>query len=42
VLFLLRGEGENASIAAISSGALFAAVAMAAVAPRLDQLMVST
>jgi 4-amino-4-deoxy-L-arabinose transferase-like glycosyltransferase len=42
VLFLLRGEGENASIAAVSSGALFAAVAMAAVAPRLDQLMVST
>lgn len=41
VLFLLRGEGENASIAAIASGAVFAAIAMAAVAPRLDQLMVS-
>lgn len=41
VLFLLRGEGENASIAAIATGAVFAAVAMAAVAPRLDQFMVS-
>jgi 4-amino-4-deoxy-L-arabinose transferase-like glycosyltransferase len=41
VLFLLRGEGENASIAAIATGAVFAAIAMAAVAPRLDQFMVS-
>jgi len=41
VLFLLRGEGENASAAAIAAGALFAAIAFAAVLPRLDQLMVS-
>jgi 4-amino-4-deoxy-L-arabinose transferase-like glycosyltransferase len=41
VLFLLRGEGENASIAAIAAGAVFAAIAMAAVAPRLEQFMVS-
>jgi 4-amino-4-deoxy-L-arabinose transferase-like glycosyltransferase len=41
VLFLLRGEGENASIAAIAGGAVFAAIAMAAIAPRLDQFMVS-
>jgi len=41
VLFLLRGEGENASAAAVASGALFAAIALAAVLPRLDQLMVS-
>jgi 4-amino-4-deoxy-L-arabinose transferase-like glycosyltransferase len=42
VLFLLRGEGENASIAAIAGGALFAAISMAMVAPQLDQLMVSS
>jgi 4-amino-4-deoxy-L-arabinose transferase-like glycosyltransferase len=42
VLFLLRGEGENASIAAIAGGASFAAISMALVAPQLDQLMVST
>jgi len=41
VFFLLRGEGENASISAIATGALFAAIAMAAVAPQLEQLMVS-
>ena len=41
VLFLLRGEGENASIAAIACSAVFAAIAMAAVAPRLEQFMVS-
>jgi 4-amino-4-deoxy-L-arabinose transferase-like glycosyltransferase len=41
VLFLLRGEGENASAAAVAAGALFAAIALAAVLPRLDQLMVS-
>lgn len=41
VLFLLRGEGENASAAAIASGAVFAAVILAAVMPRLDQVMVS-
>ena len=42
VLFLLRGEGENAAIAAIAGGAMFAAIAMAAVAPQLNQLMVSS
>ncbi len=42
VLFLLRGEGENSAIAAIAGGAMFAAIAMAAVAPQLDQLMVSS
>ncbi|MFN8948291.1 MAG: ArnT family glycosyltransferase [Alphaproteobacteria bacterium] len=41
VFFLLRGEGENASMATIVSGALFAAVAMAVVAPGLQQLLVS-
>jgi 4-amino-4-deoxy-L-arabinose transferase-like glycosyltransferase len=41
VLFLLRGEGENASASAIASGALFAAIAFAAIIPRLDQVMVS-
>lgn len=41
VLFLLRGEGENASAAAIAAGAVFAAIAFAAVLPRLDQVMVS-
>jgi 4-amino-4-deoxy-L-arabinose transferase-like glycosyltransferase len=41
VLFLLRGEGENASAAAIAAGAMFAAIAFAAVLPRLDQVMVS-
>ena len=41
VFFLLRGEGENASISAIATGALFAAIAMAAVAPQLEQLMLS-
>jgi len=41
VFFLLRGEGENASMATIASGALFAAVAMAIVAPGLQQLLVS-
>lgn len=41
VLFLLRGEGENAAAAAIAAGAVFAAIAFAAVLPRLDQVMVS-
>jgi hypothetical protein len=41
VLFLLRGEGENAAAAAIASGALFAAIAFAAIIPRLDQVAVS-
>ena len=41
VLFLLRGEGENASAAAVATGAVFAAVAFAAVMPRLEQVMVS-
>ncbi len=41
VFFLLRGEGENASMATIVSGAMFAAVAMAVVAPSLQQLLVS-
>ena len=41
VLFLLRGEGENASAAAVVSGAIFSAVALAAVLPRLDQVMIS-
>lgn len=41
VLFLLRGEGENASAAAIAAGAMFAAIAFAAVLPRLEQVMVS-
>ncbi len=42
VYFLLRGEGENASIAAIAAGALFAIVAMMAVVPGLQQFLVST
>lgn len=41
VLFLLRGEGENASAAAIAAGAVFAAIAFAAVLPRLDKVTVS-
>ncbi|MCE9522168.1 MAG: glycosyltransferase family 39 protein [Alphaproteobacteria bacterium] len=41
VLFLLRGEGENASAAAVVAGAIFAAVALAGVLPRLDQVMIS-
>jgi 4-amino-4-deoxy-L-arabinose transferase-like glycosyltransferase len=41
VLFLLRGEGENATAATVASGALFAAILLAAVLPRLDQLMLS-
>lgn len=41
VFFLLRGEGENASVATIASGALFATVAMTVVAPNLQQLLVS-
>lgn len=41
VFFLMRGEGENASIAAIAGGALVAVVAMGAVAPNLQQLTVS-
>ena len=41
VFFLLRGEGENASMATIVSGAMFAAVAMAVVAPGLQQFLVS-
>jgi 4-amino-4-deoxy-L-arabinose transferase-like glycosyltransferase len=36
VFFLLRGEGENASMATVVSGALFAVVAMAVVAPGLS------
>jgi 4-amino-4-deoxy-L-arabinose transferase-like glycosyltransferase len=42
VLFLLRGEGENATAAAVATGALFAAIVFAAVLPRLEQLMLST
>ncbi|MBP6011392.1 MAG: glycosyltransferase family 39 protein [Alphaproteobacteria bacterium] len=41
VLFLLRGEGENAAAAAVAAGALFAAIVLAAVLPRLDQVMLS-
>jgi 4-amino-4-deoxy-L-arabinose transferase-like glycosyltransferase len=41
VLFLLRGEGENASAAAIAAGATFAAITFAAILPRLEQVMVS-
>ena len=41
VLFLLRGEGENATAATVATGGLFAAVLLAAVLPRLDQLMLS-
>jgi 4-amino-4-deoxy-L-arabinose transferase-like glycosyltransferase len=41
VFFLLQGEGENASVATIASGALFATVAMTVVAPNLQQLLVS-
>ena len=41
VLFLLRGEGENASAAAIAAGAVFAAIAFAAVLPGLDKVTVS-
>jgi 4-amino-4-deoxy-L-arabinose transferase-like glycosyltransferase len=41
VLFLLRGEGENATAATVATGALFAAILLAAVLPRLDQLMLS-
>jgi 4-amino-4-deoxy-L-arabinose transferase-like glycosyltransferase len=41
VLFLLRGEGENASAAAIAAGAMFAAIVFAAVMPRLEQVTVS-
>jgi len=41
VLFLLRGEGENASAAAIAAGAVFAAIAFAAVLPRLEKVTVS-
>ena len=41
VLFLLRGEGENATAAAVVAGAIFAAVTLAGVMPRLEQVMVS-
>jgi 4-amino-4-deoxy-L-arabinose transferase-like glycosyltransferase len=41
VLFLLRGEGENATAATVAAGALFAAILLAAVLPRLDQLTLS-
>jgi 4-amino-4-deoxy-L-arabinose transferase-like glycosyltransferase len=41
VLFLMRGEGENATAAAIACGALFAAVTFAAILPRLEQVTVS-
>jgi 4-amino-4-deoxy-L-arabinose transferase-like glycosyltransferase len=41
VLFLLRGEGENASAAAVVTGAILAAVALAGVIPRLEQVMIS-
>jgi 4-amino-4-deoxy-L-arabinose transferase-like glycosyltransferase len=41
VLFLLRGEGENASAAAVVAGAIFAAVTLAGVMPALEQLMIS-
>ena len=41
VLFLLRGEGENATAATVATGALFAAILLAAVLPRLEQLMLS-
>jgi hypothetical protein len=40
-LFLLRGEGENATAAAVVAGAIFSAVALAAVLPRLEQLLIS-
>jgi 4-amino-4-deoxy-L-arabinose transferase-like glycosyltransferase len=41
VLFLLRGEGENATAATVATGALFAAITLAAVLPRLDHVMLS-
>ena len=41
ILFLLRGEGENGSAAAIAAGALFSAITFAAILPRLEQLMIS-
>jgi 4-amino-4-deoxy-L-arabinose transferase-like glycosyltransferase len=41
VLFLLRGEGENATLATVVAGAVFGAVALAGVLPGLGQLMVS-
>ncbi len=41
VLFLLRGEGENATAATVVAGAIFGAVALAGVLPGLGQLMVS-
>jgi 4-amino-4-deoxy-L-arabinose transferase-like glycosyltransferase len=41
VMFLMRGEGENGSAAAIAAGALFSAIVFAAILPRLDQVMIS-
>jgi 4-amino-4-deoxy-L-arabinose transferase-like glycosyltransferase len=41
VMFLMRGEGENGSAAAIAAGALFSAITFAAILPRLEQLMIS-
>jgi 4-amino-4-deoxy-L-arabinose transferase-like glycosyltransferase len=41
VLFLLRGEGENATAATVVAGAIFGAVALAGVLPGLSQLMIS-
>jgi len=40
-LFLLRGEGENATAAAVVAGAIFSAVPLAGVLPRLEQVMIS-
>ena len=41
VMFLMRGEGENGSAAAIAAGALFSAITFAAILPRLEQVMIS-
>lgn len=41
VLFLLRGEGENAAAASVVAGAILGVVALAGVLPGLSQLMVS-
>lgn len=41
VLFLLRGEGENAATAAVAAGVVFALVALTVVLPSLDQVTVS-
>jgi 4-amino-4-deoxy-L-arabinose transferase-like glycosyltransferase len=41
VLYLLRGEGEHATGAAVVSGAIFGAIALTGVLPSLDQLLIS-